>query len=626
MSVERVRFVRDGISYTFYADSRLGIYNKKIYFGRFEDRAPVGLVVGREYCLKEVRAKNPRWTSHAADRECYDLLDYKGAHLRQILLRDDAAEEVKAWLEGGWIWNWTDEILCKVIEPRYESAEDLFQDAALLTVRERLDVVRQYALGAKELQDTRVAGLQVKAHRDLKVANGVKEIREDGEIRIRLVDFASILLREDAEETMFATTHGSGTAKLPMSRESTAPELLVGPRELVSEKVDVYALGFLLASLFVRRNGEYVNPINIWSEQLGWRDLDLDELKNKLREEFARSKEAYESDFRAKTSWVEQALAQKGVTLSWEDVANDVLQGKIRELFVKATRLDPGKRPSLNAFISRLEKLIGEIDADAYGALRCPTAVYLFHREDAANYREIYQKAAVEQFRKDADEFAQMGFSSYRALCISYSGREYAQEDMEGCVDLLKYPYPCATEEELASAVGTLTTKNSRDKNCLLFGLFGAYRFFCENRKTFYFPDGMGKIYLFSPTLPAKKDIEPFLYQGEELDLTAFCELTFENFCRSGVEIKAFVERSAAGDKLPVVCVYLRDLQAEPASGQKADKKNHANAVPGGAGIPENFGETDSKPEVDGEYLTEGAALFVETRSGDRRYVGQVGR
>lgn len=653
MSVERVIFVKEGISYTFYANNHPSPCDKKIYFGTFRDKAPAGLMPGQAYCLKEIRGRAPFRSAHAANRECYDLLDYEGDHLRKILLRDDAAEQVKDRLERGRLDDWDESIVCKIIEPRYESAEELFCNAALLPICDRLDVILQYAQGAKELQGKSVAGFSVKAYRDMKVANGVKERLADGKIRIRLVDFASIMLREDEREPVFTTVRGNGTMKLPMSRESTPPEVVGALPGTVSEKVDVYALGFMLASMFVRRDGAYVNPISIWSERLGWGDLELEELKNKLQTEFNRCARLYDTKEKAKNSWVEQELAQKGVTLCWADVDDMALLREIRALFVEATSLNPEKRPSLVGFISRLKRMITGIDAGRYLTQRCPTAVYLFHREDAGIYREIYQKAAVAQFRKDAEAFAQRGFSTYRALCVAYSGREYEQEDMEDCVNLMKYPYPCATEDELATAIGTLMTKNSRDRNCLLFGLFGAYRFFCERNDVFYFPDGVGKIYLFTPALPAKTDVEPFVYQGEDLDLAGFCELTFENFSRSGVAIQAFVERSAEGDTLPVECVYLNTHQAEEkyvpepektsAHLSPAEMISAANALRAvadvfgvrprtpdpaasdGTGAAENSGGKHTESAKNGEFLVGSTALFVETRDGERHYVGQLG-
>lgn len=619
MGVERVEFKRNEDKYTFYADSLLKSGEKTVYFGQFKDRAPAGLETNRDYCLKEVCARNPRETTYAAERECYDLLDFQGAHLRRILLRDNKAEKVKNWLESG--KDWTGGITCRVIEPRYESAEDLFRNAALLPIRDRLDVVRQYACGAKEVQNTYIDGLRVKAYRDMKVANGVKEVREDGKICICLLDFASILLRAEEGEAMIATTCRTGTEKQAMSRENTAPELLIGPRETVSEKVDVYALGFMLASMFVRHGGEYVNPICLWSEQLGWRDL---ELKSALEKDFARCKREYKSTNRAKRSWVEQELEKKGIHLCWEDVADRSLLGEIQNLFVEATRLDPDKRPTLTAWITKLDKLIADIDRGAYALQRCPTAVYLFHREDAANYRELYRNAAVKQFRKDAAEIRQMGLPAYRALCVAYSGREYEQEDMENCVELMKYPYPCATEEELSAAIDTLTTKNSRDKNCMLFGLFGAYRFLRNHADAFYLPDEIGKIYLFTPTLPAGDGVEPFC----EMDFDEFFEQTFENICRSGVEIRAYVERSAAGDTLPVVCEYLQAVPPEPEEAEKQQKQKatrRANPASGRAETAEKREDERAEPES-GEFLTGEGALFVETRDGKRHYVGQLGR
>lgn len=612
-----IDFIKEGKTYPFRYEKQISGEVKNVYFGSFVRRAPAGLKTGVGYCLKQILAINPAGTGHAADRECYDLLDYEGDHLRQILARNDAAERVNEQLsrEGRLNRSVSD---CMVVEPWYSSTEHLFKNAGLMSVLDRLKITRQYAYGAQELHKKLIGCWKVLAHRDLKACNGVMEDLGGGRFRIRLVDFATIWLYHDVRQkdfrdqdgVMVRVSHRKGTRKLPVSPENTAPESVMS-EYTISEKVDVYALGFLMASLFVRCNNAYVNLNELWCEGEGWNEGTLEEVRAKMERALRECRRKYESDNDIGPAWVERALKDRKVDFHWEDMENSDVLGEIRRLFYDSTRIDPEKRIGLNTFIDRLNQIIACLEKPENKEPRYPVAIYLFSQEQALRYKERYMEAALRLFRQDRTHSARRGQPLARALCVCYSGRVRSDDRMHNCVKLMT-SLPCETEQELTAALRTLSERNSADKDCVLFGLYRAYQFLCNTDRFSL----TGKVYLFCPELPGPDEVEPFVYEGDPYDLEDLCEHTLEEISPEPLEKRAFVDRSAPGRKID----FDENLLGSAGEAQTPEENEMEEDIPFRGGKPE-----DEASPASGFYTGEDAP-FIWTKSGEKLYVAQYGR
>ena len=302
--IDSITFYYENTPYVFAVEKRIA--SCKVNIGCFTEKAPGHLKVNEKYCLKEVKVADPTGEVWAASRECYDIVPFEGDHLRQILLQSDSAKVVTEQIRKTGRIN--QPATCRVIEPYYYSLKDYFTNCGNYSVATRLDIVLQFALGSEELSRScnQIGGRSILAHRDLKWENGVAEA-ETGHPHIRLVDFATIWMDREASPAGTDTKKVSGTKKGAVSPENTSPESVM-ERFAVSEKTDVYALGMLLASLFMLCKGAYINPSKQWLEANGWAE------EKALAKAFEECLRKHDAVPHTGNSWIEQALTAQTKT------------------------------------------------------------------------------------------------------------------------------------------------------------------------------------------------------------------------------------------------------------------------------------------------------------------------
>ena len=374
-------FMHRGISYPISVSMLAGKGGeKKIFTAIFQETAPAGLEPGKKYCMKVITITREMLhrKSVAQLREYYDLIHFEGDHLRRVLCMDDAAMLVVKDLAEKGIPTYREipsdrdpaimePLRCAIIEPYCTSPAAAFVHAGDLTVYERLELLRQYALGCRELYRCHVNGHSVIAHRDLKPENAVLEQQGD-RFRIRLIDFSSIRLdsRRAGDHTPdFVVDPVAVTKLFPMSPQNTAPEHILSDRKefAFSEKTDVYALGMMLASLFssvMRKSGDQApqgkNPCHVWFSCVERTSGNLD-LQEALRQHFLMAKQLDAGETSTQHSWLEQSLDQMDLRICWSREEPAVL-ASIRDLFFRSTRILPESRCSLDTFLKILENLM----------------------------------------------------------------------------------------------------------------------------------------------------------------------------------------------------------------------------------------------------------------------------
>lgn len=494
-----------------------------LYIGQFENTAPGGLQPGVKYCLKEIPPIDPSKMPYPVHRECYDLLDFKGDHLRKVLLRSDSAEETARELKnsnglkscaGGMI-----------IEPRYESAETYFTECHRFPVATRLDIALQYALGSDELsrEVNRISRRSIMAHRDLKWENGMVEMCEN-QVRIRLIDFATVWLEGT---TKTGTMVVSGTQKTVFSPENTSPESVID-EYAVSEKTDVYALGMLLASMFTRCEGSYVNPNEVWVREIGWYQHN----DKALNEALQYCLKEYEQSPVEARSWIERDLEQRGKSLQWEMLSDKKLLNHIRELFCKATRIDPDKRISRSDFIRELTDII---NTASQKESRQPVSVYLFNTANTPSQIVLYRNAVGKAFLQDAKKATSHSEPVPHALCVSYGG-----PTDDGKIDTnlkLMSRFPCCTVQEIQDSLSTLKPDQQASQDHLLYGIYKASSFLYANRDRYRFT---GQVYLFTPSIPTEEELIQFRTAYKTYDLNDLSTETLDKLCGKQTEFYAF--------------------------------------------------------------------------------------
>lgn len=523
MGVKEFEFCHERNKYKFAAEK--AIRAGKVYRGRFTEKAPRGLEANTVYCLKVVTVKDPADETWAASRECYDLVPFEGEHLRELLLQDDSAKTVAEQIKkDGHV---DKPALCMVIEPNYESLKDYFNNCANYTVATRLDIVLQFALGSRELSKScnQIGGISVLAHRDLKWENGVAERKEE-RLHIRLIDFATIWLGRDATPGDTGTKKASSTKKGALSPENTSPDSVIDGFT-VSEKTDVYALGMLLASLFMLHKGKYVNPSKLWLEGNGWSE------ESKLADAFKRCLNKYDTEPDPIYSWVEQDLnGRMEKPVQWEALEDPAVLRRIRELFRRATRIASKERITREDFIGGLRGIIKMEKERAAGIRRQPVSVYLFNGARAQRYKADYQLAAEQVFRQETLE---NGGSAVHALCISYTGpgsNEKVSRCLRGQTET-----PCRTVEELQSRIQAIEPGRETDVDLLLYGIHAAATFLHAHKDRFRFT---GQVYLLTPRVPTEDEMCPFVEKGRTVDLQELCSRTLDELCGKQTRFYAF--------------------------------------------------------------------------------------
>lgn len=415
--------------------------SKRVLLGYFAKETPDGLTAGKIYCLKQIRIKQrliddikglendpTRLTplAHPANRQYFDLLDFKGAHLRRILKADDntaAFRRVIGQYSAG-TQSVTDALCCAlrdrkikagcycVVEERCQTLET--EDILEMTIYERIDYLYQLVLALQELYE---AG-DIQAHRDTKLGNALVR-RGIGSFGVRLIDLASVQERNGS-----ATYHSC-----LMSPTNTAPELTDGDlfEVLANEQTDVFALGGLLAQMFMKNA---VNPLMVWFN--GWKkSFDAANGTNSranpgkaLSEEYARLKARFCSgqDPQEYGKWLE-AL----VDMPWDTSVDADLLQTVRELYRSWICLIPEYRPLLSEVRVKLEELlrnVPKVRSDSQKLYFSSWDAYLF---DGPELSEQYQ-LAIEKGELDAPDMGWMAFLHSGGIdtTISETARERA--------------------------------------------------------------------------------------------------------------------------------------------------------------------------------------------------------
>lgn len=518
-----IDFRFNNVPYTFSYTQTEPKANGIIYFGMFEGEAPGNLQKNVKYCLKEIQAVDPTNMPFPVHRECYDLLDFEGDHLRTVLLRSDSAQEAAQEIKT------TNRLTrcasCMIIEPFYKSAKPYFTDCYKFPVATRLDIAKQYALGSDELsgEGNRINRRSIMAHRDLKWENGMVELC-GSRVRIRLVDFATIWLEGS---TKTGTMVASGTQKTVFSPENTSPESVIDAYR-ISEKTDVYALGMLLASMFMRCEGSYVNPNEVWVREIGWYQHNDKVLNDALR----RCLKEYEQSPAETRSWIERDLEKMGKRVQWEMLSDTALLNRIRTLFCKATRIDPEKRISRSDFIQELTAII---HAAAQANTRQPVSVYLFNTAGDTSLLKPYQKSVEKAFQRDIKNAHKQADSIPHALCVSYCAP--TSEGKIGSKLNLLSDFPCCTVQEIKHSIEKLSFTKQSSHDYLLYAIHKACAFLYTNKDRYHFT---GQVYLFTQNIPTEDELAAFRTLQKAYDLNDLCEETLDELCGRQTEFYAF--------------------------------------------------------------------------------------
>jgi serine/threonine protein kinase len=498
---------------------------KEVYFGHFRKEAPPGLAPDQEYCLKLIHL-NPSDCCHPQGREHFDLIDFKGDHIRQILAKNPAAEGVVQQLRSRGTYTGTP--LCITVEPVYQSAAGYFTCCEKKPVAQRLNILKQYAQGCLELQgeENKIAGRSISAHRDIKSFNGMISM-EKGAVRIRLIDFASIRLENDPISSIphEPQEQEDTTAPSVLSPSNTAPEDVWCADDFqVGEKTDVYALGMMLGNLFLKIDGEYKNPGFIWAKDNGWKqNMTVDQLLLKMDDAFSRYREQDRGSDASKGSWIERALGQEQTgrhTLQWENTADPSVQREIRQLFFHATRIHPRNRISLGDFIHRLQELERKAAESRH---RFPVSIYLFDRTNLRTYKNAYISAVSAVYTRDRDEAWTGGTMPPQIFPLSYAKAGKGQHLYSQIEKLDSRPRLQDSAADLSRYIRSLSdAPDSGEKDPLGLVIARACTLLMEQEDLCF----TGKIHLFAPSVPGYDTIaKTALDANTAYDLQGLCTL-----------------------------------------------------------------------------------------------------
>lgn len=406
---------------------------KGVYSGRFIGDAPGKAKPYELCCLKLIYPQsNKEYAARFAQaRERYELVDFGGDHVREILAQCKTAQSVERELKNTGDCS---QVVCYTVEPYYSQLEEEPKIIGALTPWERLDYVWQYSKGLLEMQAdaNMIFGRRIDANRDVKLANGLIE-REENSFRVRIDDLASIHFEKETDSIsgrareLLHMTDGTcnvgnkqpGTAKFPLSPENTAPEN-VDAEYAMSEKVDVYGLGTMLAGMFGQADGK-CNPSAAWCAKVcGW---DENANGKMVQESLSRAFTSWKlRDCKGLTapgnSWLEQALQSAGIPFQWNG-GNDIPEatmGKIKELFFDATHIHPNHRISLKEFSDRVLALRNQFpESRSFNGMlyKKPVSVFLYDLVSVIN-----QKVACEAQTRIA---LKTHPGSLPVKCISYT-------------------------------------------------------------------------------------------------------------------------------------------------------------------------------------------------------------
>lgn len=467
---------------------------KTVYTGYFVETAPAGLTPGVPYYVKTINIPQDNADLHLPqNREFYDLVDFKGVHIRKILARNPNAEACATELRK--TGSCKQRSMCISVEPAYGSTKSLFHHCQSKSVAQRLDIALQYALGCQELtrECNKLGPYRIRAIRDGKADNGVMEQLENG-IRILLIDFASILLDKTApaappapDMMILPDTHSS-----VMSPVNTVPESNPDSSFVVSGKTDVYALGMLLASLFIHRDGEYQAPSTVWAHVYGWKSSESFNL-DKLWTGFENCARKYEPTSTWRQTWIEADLETKGCKMEWERLADEKVLTAIRKLFFHSTRINPKDRINLATFINTIQQII---QMENNSPAKIPVSVYLFDQQEFGRYRSDYQRVSGHVMEREK----QFRGSSAQALCLAFRNMLPTDKNPGDAVTVLSN----APVDRMANLLESCPERNGTGSSPLVHAVMRSavelIHLLNQPGSRYAFT---GHIHLFAPSIPA---------------------------------------------------------------------------------------------------------------------------
>lgn len=603
------------ISYSFCAHhiiSKEGS-TKTIYLGYFTDAAPPSLQPGQQYCVKEIDLVQDRYIKYPQLREYFDLLEMYGQHQRQILARNPKALEVAEAIRKTGTYG--SACTCIVVEPIYQSCAGLSQNCWQLPVEKRIDIIMQYVQGCIELQDdkNRINGKQIVAHRDLKFENGV----EDNQFCIRIIDYASIRLVDDqVSQNLPQENNENGTATMPLSVVNTAPEDVIQDSTfVVTEKTDVYALGMMLASLFITIDNQHKNsnPNLVWAFDHGWVKNNAEQCKNNMVAAFREAMDAYANSSWNNT-WIEQALKACHHNVYWEPTASTDIQQAIRKLFFQATHISPADRISLQEFYDNLKAIKEQATACT---ARFPVSVYLFDCTNLPSYKYAYLTAASNVFSKQCAEARMSSQPSPLVLCVSYGRPAPGQKPMEKLIPPNSFPH--LRKEDLSAYINGLQPLNGSGQDPLIYAIAVAGQYLSKYKDRFFFN---GCIHLFTPAVPRYQEIIPFPVNGTPCNLVQFCRILANDL-----------------ERMPTVCIhapnnneqYSEDsdwysfeaLPTQAWTSSYSPSQPPVTPHPTYPHVPEAApAKENTPPKPEDQFYTDAEASFFLTPDGRKIYIG----
>lgn len=381
--MEKISYVCNSKNYTFrgecvYPAPGQSDFGKRIYRGNFVGANPCPSLIfpDREYMLVEINVDSgvsqPSGAPQA--RQYWDVAEFEGDHLRQVLSRSDSAQQLADELQknslptnGRYL----------IIEPVYLPAAPYIQQ---MSPYEKLDLALQGCQALEELTSFHYPS-RVLCHRDFKLANLMIEPMADF-FRVRLIDFAS-LCRDGGDGTI----HGA------VSQGNTAPEVvyLEDTNFRVCDRTDVFALAGVLGELFGS-----CNPIFLWTQEC-WptttedREACMDRLRAAYRN--ALNKYPYHP---GDISWLERDL--KGRVFRWKNTLPQDLMDRLIALFRQMIPIDPRDRISLEEVREVLTSLMRDMEkrnlaVRSCGGLYLRTTALVFDRRLLSRHRNSYLPA-----------------------------------------------------------------------------------------------------------------------------------------------------------------------------------------------------------------------------------------
>ncbi len=622
----------DTNTYTFYIkyarrtpDSNQGVIpSKDVYIGYFSPSAPENLKVGELYCLKIVYAHGNRneETQSAQSRERYDICNFGGAHIRKILACNSNTEHIRSQLEQS---GDCDELAnCCTVEPCYAIVPDENNGfIQSMTPWERLEFICQYAQALLELQKCRINGHQIIAHRDVKVSNAMI-LQGVNQFTLKLNDLSSIRFPNDPNapytpNAVFLSNSGVLTIHIPASRENTAPEHVL-ERYPTTEKVDVYALGMMLASFFGCCEKLHYNPNVTWcSTACGWNVNPTDptafnKLVNKVKEEFSRWAEFDHACTAPGNSWIEQALSEQHNGFCWNNSASkphgisDTVLQQIQEVFYHATRIDPAKRLSLSEFLQRVRRLQTAIPQkrSSNGVLyRLPISTFLYDLRSTGTQMLALELATTQAYS--------LGGPLVRCMTYCNPGDNLEKEERPTVSERIY-----ATESDLLGSVSSLLPADGTGNGTLTEALWNLNAFYTTNKTQ---GDFNGRIHIFTTMPLTDRALPPITQAGElisyESILVALCKMSSEGDLHIHIHSP---QRPVLEDDSWFIWEPISDLflsaapqPVEPQPNGGGESHDRSRPAP-------RYDDPDSALK---DYVTGSEGLFFTDRNGQKVYVGR---